>query len=118
VNQPEPEQQPQQNSEPNFTIILAGSQTTNEPLEQSSQHEVVDNTLTLKLPINQHFQKISRTLDMNHVEKSPPHSSDLNNFMDNLQKECIPAESNPKDYDNQISVSKHLPAKIHQLNSG
>jgi hypothetical protein len=112
VTLPEPEQQQQQNSEPNSAIIIHRSETSNEPLEQPLPHEVVDNTVTVNLPINHHFQEISRTLDMDHVEKSPPHTSDLNNLMDNLQKECISAEANPKDSDNLISVPKHLPAKI------
>jgi Asp-tRNA(Asn)/Glu-tRNA(Gln) amidotransferase A subunit family amidase len=72
----------------------------------------MDNTFTVNLPNNQHLQEISRTLDMDLVEKSPPHSSDLNNFMDNLSKECIPSDSNPIDSDNQIFVPSHLPSRI------
>jgi hypothetical protein len=32
--------------------------------------------------------------------------------MENLERECIPLESNPKDSDNLISIPQYLPAKI------
>jgi hypothetical protein len=38
-------------------------------------------------------------LDLEQADKSPPHSSDLNNLIDDLSKECI-------------YVPPHLPAKI------
>jgi cysteinyl-tRNA synthetase len=38
-------------------------------------------------------------LDLDLADKSPPHSSDLNNYIDDLSKECI-------------YVPPHLPAKI------
>jgi hypothetical protein len=93
--QPEPEQQ-SQHSEPNFTVILHNLETTNEPFDQQSQE----------------FQDLSRTLDIDHVEQSPPHNSELNTYMVNLENECIPSESGPKDSNNQVFIPQNLPSKI------
>ncbi|KAK2455327.1 hypothetical protein QL285_002792 [Trifolium repens] len=86
-------------SETDHTIL---SETINEPFEQQSQLEIVGKTLTLNLPTNQQFQDLSRTLDTDLVEQSPSHTSALDSFMDNLERECIPVEYNPKDFDNLI----------------
>ncbi|KAK2382965.1 hypothetical protein QL285_070466 [Trifolium repens] len=93
---PEPEQQPEQQPEPepNSTTIVHRTDSTDE-----THHVAMDNTFTLNQPNNQHLQEISRTLDLEQADKSPPHSSDLNNLIDDLSKECI-------------YVPPHLPAKI------
>jgi hypothetical protein len=46
------------------------------------------------------------------VVHSPPQNSDLNNYMDDLERECIPVEPNQTNSDTLISVPQHLPAKI------
>ncbi|KAK2369442.1 hypothetical protein QL285_082577 [Trifolium repens] len=93
---PEPEQQPRQqlNLEPNSTIIIHRPDPTDE-----IHHVDMDNTFTLNQPNNQHLQEISRTLELEQADKSPSHSSALNNIMDDYSHECI-------------YVPPHLPAKI------
>jgi chromosome segregation ATPase len=59
----------------------------------------IDNTFTASHTLNPHLQEISRTLDMDQVIKSPPHTSDLNNLMTDYSNECI-------------YVPPHLPSRI------
>jgi hypothetical protein len=68
-------------------------------VEKSPHHVAMDNTFTAEIPTNPHLQEISRTLDMDLVDKTPPHSSDLNNLIHDLSHDCI-------------YVPPHLPSRI------
>ncbi|KAK2382479.1 hypothetical protein QL285_070010 [Trifolium repens] len=68
-------------------------------VEKSPHHVVVDNTFTASHSLNPRLQEISRTLDMDLVIKSPPHTSDLNNLMTDYSNECI-------------YVPPHLPSRV------
>ncbi|KAK2356693.1 hypothetical protein QL285_094021 [Trifolium repens] len=105
-----PESEPP-HSGPSPNNTLHDSVVMNETSNQQTDHENVDNSLFIVLA-DQHLQNLSRTLDTDHVEQSPPHNSELNTYMDNLEKECIPSESGPKDSDNQAFFPQNLPKKI------
>jgi hypothetical protein len=94
LTSPEPEQQIQPNSE----LV----QKTNSPvnvIEESPHHVALDNTFTASHTINPHLQEISRDLELDLTDKTPPRSSDMNNYMQNLSHECI-------------YIPPHLPSRI------
>ncbi|KAK2443961.1 hypothetical protein QL285_015023 [Trifolium repens] len=94
---PEPDQQQKPNSEPNSVTV--DKNLTVETIEKSPQHVAMDNTFTVIQPNNSQLQEISNNLDSDQTDKSPPHSSAVNNLMDDLSHECI-------------YVPPHLPSKI------
>ncbi|KAK2389261.1 hypothetical protein QL285_062864 [Trifolium repens] len=98
---PPPEKEPHKSPEPRNSNSEA-VQDPNSPVivvEKSPHHVAMDNTFTASHTLNPRLQEISRTLDMDLVIKSPPHTSDLNNLMTDYSNECI-------------YVPPHLPSRI------
>ncbi|KAK2444866.1 hypothetical protein QL285_015856 [Trifolium repens] len=85
----------QKSPEPNDQIIPDSdvAHKTNSlvhAVEKSPHHVEMDNTITAEIPPNHNLQEISRTLNMDLVEQTPPHHiSNLNNLMQNLSDDCI-----------------------------
>jgi hypothetical protein len=73
TEQPQPESQ-QQNIEPSPTHTLHSSETANEPFVHQSQHEIVDNFLTITIT-KQHLQNLTRNLEIDHGEQPINQSS-------------------------------------------
>ncbi|WJX93455.1 hypothetical protein P8452_74974 [Trifolium repens] len=94
LKSPEPKEQ----INPNSDVVQKSNSPVND-VEKSPHHVAIDNTFTASHTLNPHLQEISRTLDMDQVIKSLPHTSDLNNLMTDYSNECI-------------YVPPHLPSRI------
>jgi hypothetical protein len=68
-------------------------------IEKSPHHVAMDNTFIVVDPNDSQFQELSQNLEFDNTDKTPPHSSDVNNLMNDLSQECI-------------FVPPHLPSRI------
>jgi hypothetical protein len=111
---PEPTQQSQpqleseaQHSEPSPIHILHDSVIMGESLDQQSDHETVDNSLTITLT-KQQLQNLSRNLDADHGEQPTSHNSELDSYINTHEQECIPPEFVQAIADNQSIILTNL----------
>ncbi|KAK2396574.1 hypothetical protein QL285_058222 [Trifolium repens] len=68
--------------------------------EKSPHHVAIDNSCTIPTPLKKHFQQINDNMNLEVVQKTPPHQTNhLKNLIQDLSLDCI-------------FVPPHLPSRI------
>ncbi|KAK2444050.1 hypothetical protein QL285_015105 [Trifolium repens] len=109
-NEPQPQTPPpehthsehenQKSPEPTVAEVVDEPNSKVHADEQSPHHVAMDNSCSLPTPLKKHFQQIDESLNMEVIQKTPPHQTNhLKNLMQDLSLECI-------------YVPPHLPSRI------
>ncbi|KAK2449244.1 hypothetical protein QL285_008454 [Trifolium repens] len=109
-NEPQPQTPPpehthsehenQKSPEPTVAEVVDEPNSEVHADEQSPHHVAMDNSCTLPTPLKKHFQQIDESLNLEVIQKTPPHQTNhLKNLMQDLSLDCI-------------YVPPHLPSRI------
>ncbi|KAK2422097.1 hypothetical protein QL285_032656 [Trifolium repens] len=109
-NEPQPQTPPpehthsehenQKSPEPKVAEVIGEPNSEVHAVEQSPHHVAMDNSCTLPTPLKKQFQQIDESLNLEVIQKTPPHQTNhLKNLMQDLSLDCI-------------YVPPHLPSRI------